>query len=95
VQIYPIQSAKVQRPPLRAATLTRQRLIGWLDQHISRRVIFVTAEAGYGKTTLLADYSRRAQHRMLWFRIDQDDANWVKCEVCSLRTRRLGLAKPR
>ena len=77
VQGYPIQLAKVQRPPLRAATLRRQRLIGWLDDHASRRVIFVSAEAGYGKTTLLADWARHARVRVLWYRIDEDDGNWV------------------
>jgi len=83
VQGFPIQQSKVQRPPLRAATLHRQRLLDWLDEHINRRVIFVTAEAGYGKTTLLADWARRARVRVLWYRIDEDDANWVKCEVYS------------
>ena len=85
VQGFPIQLAKVQRPPLRAATLRRQRLNHWLDEHSNRRVIFVTAEAGYGKTTLLADWARHARVRVLWYRIDEDDANWVKCEVCSPR----------
>src|SRR5947209_5050624 len=56
VHNFPIQRAKVQRPPLPAATLHRHRLFQWLDDHISRRVVFVTAEAGYGKTTLLADW---------------------------------------
>ena len=84
-QAFPIQPAKVQRPPLRPDTLSRERLLSWLDQHITRRVIFVTAEAGYGKTTLLADYSRRSRRRMLWFRIDAEDANLVKCDVCSER----------
>src|SRR6185369_3495844 len=60
VQGFPIQQAKVQRPPLRAATLRRLRLVQWLDDHISRRLIYVTAGSGYGKTTLLADFARRA-----------------------------------
>ena len=77
MQGYPIQLAKVQRPPLRAATLRRQRLNSWLDEHANRRVIFVSAEAGYGKTTLLADWARQARVRVLWYRIDDDDANWV------------------
>src|SRR5205807_1662175 len=56
VQPLPIQQAKVQRPPLRAATLRRPRLTQWLEENLHRRVILVTAEAGYGKTTLLDDY---------------------------------------
>ncbi|MFL5769690.1 MAG: hypothetical protein ACJ765_06385, partial [Chloroflexota bacterium] len=56
---YPIQVGKVQRPPLRDETLARHRLLDWLDVKIHNRVVFVIADAGYGKTTLLADFSRR------------------------------------
>jgi ATP/maltotriose-dependent transcriptional regulator MalT len=40
-------------------------------------VILVTADAGYGKTTLLADFSRRTRRRVLWYRIDENDRSWV------------------
>src|SRR4051794_7607280 len=50
VHAYPIQQAKVQRPLLRAATLHRARLVQWLDDHVRRRLVLITAEAGYGKT---------------------------------------------
>src|SRR4029078_7638284 len=53
---YPIQPAKVQRPPLRDETLARDRLLDWLAAKIHHRVILVLADAGYGKTTLLADF---------------------------------------
>jgi hypothetical protein len=80
---YPIQQGKIQRPPLRAATLHRAHLVAWLNEHVRRRLVLVVAEAGYGKTTLLADWARTAPTRVAWFRMDEDDANWVKCEVCS------------
>jgi hypothetical protein len=82
VQGSPIQLAKVQRPPLRAATLRRHRLNRWLNEHAGRRVVLVSAEAGYGKTTLLADWTRQAGVRVLWYRIDEEDSNWCKCWVC-------------
>lgn len=74
---YPVQLAKVQRPPLRDETLARDRLLGWLDVKIHSRVVFVTAEAGYGKTTLLADFSRRTRLRTLWYRLDAEDRSWI------------------
>ena len=74
---YPIQVGKVQRPPLREETLARHRLLDWLDVKIHNRVVFVIAEAGYGKTTLLADFSRRTRLRTLWYRMDEEDRNWV------------------
>jgi len=74
---YPIQIGKVQRPPLREETLARHRLLDWLDVKIHNRVVFVIADAGYGKTTLLADFSRRTRLRTLWYRMDEEDRNWV------------------
>jgi hypothetical protein len=77
VSSLPIQPGKVQRPLLREETLARHRLLDWLDVKIHNRVMFVTAEAGYGKTTLLADFSRRTHLRTLWYRMDQEDRSWV------------------
>ena len=39
--------------------------------------MFVIADAGYGKTTLLADFSRRTRLRTIWYRLDEDDRDWV------------------
>jgi ATP/maltotriose-dependent transcriptional regulator MalT/DNA-binding SARP family transcriptional activator len=75
--VFPIQATKVQRPPLRAETLRRDRLLEWLSVKIHHRIVFVTADAGYGKTTLLADFARRSRLPMLWYRLDEDDRNWV------------------
>jgi ATP/maltotriose-dependent transcriptional regulator MalT len=77
VSEFPVQAAKVQRPALRTETLQRDRLLDWLSAQADSRVILVTAEAGYGKTTLLADFSRRTRRRVLWYRIDENDRSWV------------------
>lgn len=74
---YPIQISKVQAPPLRDQTLARDRLLEWLGVKIHDRAVLVIAEAGYGKTTLLADFSRRTRLRTLWFRLDRGDRDWV------------------
>ncbi len=74
---YPIQPGKVQAPALRDETLARTRLLDWLEIKIHSRVIFVIADAGYGKTTLLADFSRRTRLRTIWYRLDEDDRDWV------------------
>src|SRR5262245_38011299 len=74
---YPIQPAKVQRPSLRDETLARDRLLDWLAAKVHHRVILVLADAGYGKTTLLADFSRRTRIRTLWYRLDEEDRDWV------------------
>ncbi|HSO30721.1 MAG TPA: AAA family ATPase, partial [Candidatus Sulfomarinibacteraceae bacterium] len=74
---YPVQINKVQAPPLRDETLERVRLLDWLHVKIHRRVVLVTAEAGYGKTTLLSDFTRRSRVRTLWFRLDRGDRDWI------------------
>src|SRR4051812_19933251 len=74
---YPIQPGKIQAPALRDETLARTRLLDWLDVKIHSRVVFVIADAGYGKTTLLADFSRRTRLRTIWYRLDEDDRDWV------------------
>ncbi len=77
VHRYPIQPAKVQRPAIRDDTLARDRLLDWLSAKIHDRVILVLADAGYGKTTLLADFSRRTRLRTLWYRLEDDDRDWI------------------
>jgi len=74
---YPVQLSKVQAPPLREDILARDRLLDWLSVKVHSRVVLLVAEAGYGKTTLLADFSRRTRIRVLWFRLDRGDRDWV------------------
>ncbi len=74
---FPIQYAKVQPPPLREETLARHRLLDWLAAKIHHRIILVLADAGYGKTTLLADFAGRTRLRTLWYRLDEDDRDWI------------------
>jgi len=74
---YPVQLGKVQAPSLRDDTLARERLLDWLSVKIHSRVVLLVAEAGYGKTTLLADFSRRTRIRVLWYRLDRGDRDWV------------------
>ncbi|MBI2777492.1 MAG: AAA family ATPase [Chloroflexi bacterium] len=74
---FPVQLNKVQAPPLRDETLERVRLLDWLRVKIHRRIVLVTAEAGYGKTTLLADFTRRSRVRTLWYRLDRGDRDWT------------------
>ena len=74
---YPIQPGKIAAPGLRDETLARTRLLDWLDLKIHSRLIFVIADAGYGKTTLLADFSRRTRLRTIWYRLDEEDRDWI------------------
>ena len=70
---YPVQLAKVTPPILRDDTLARPRLLDWLQAKIHSRLVLIIADAGYGKTTLLADFTRRTRRRVLWYRLDETD----------------------
>jgi LuxR family maltose regulon positive regulatory protein len=74
---FPIQLSKIQPPALRAETLERPRLLDWLRTHIHSQVVLVLADAGFGKTTLLADFSRRTRLRTLWYRLERSDQDWA------------------
>jgi len=77
VNNFPIQPSKVHAPPLRDETLARDRLLEWLDAKVTHRLVYLIAEAGYGKTTLLADFTRRSRLRVMWYRLDETDRDWV------------------
>ncbi len=72
-----VQPGKVEPPPIGDDILERPRLLEWLGAKIHRRVVLVSAEAGFGKTTLLADFAQRTRTRVLWYRLDEADRDWT------------------
>lgn len=71
---HPINDAKITRPEL-AEIFVRRRLIDELNPKPGRLGIFITAPAGYGKTTLLASYLEHTGRPSIWYRIDASDAD--------------------
>ncbi len=69
--------SKVRAPVLRDSTLARPRLLEWMDRHTDERVRVLAAEAGFGKTTLLADWARRTVRTVRWLKLDPVDAEWA------------------
>ena len=84
----PVIRSKIQPPPLRSSTLSRQRLLDRLSDAVESRLTLIVAEAGYGKTTLLADFSARAPVRCLWYKLDPTDADpvtWTNYLIAAVR----------
>lgn len=77
VNPLPVQPARIHRPPLRPDVLSRERLNGWLEQASGGRLALVVAEAGHGKTTLLADWSRHTRRLTTWYRLEPADRDWL------------------
>ncbi len=77
VELGPIIKSKIQAPALRSSTLSRQRLIDQLREATTHRLTLLIAEAGYGKTTLLADFVSTSGTRTMWYRLDPTDADVI------------------
>ena len=63
-------------PPRPApALLQRPRLMQRLLDNLERPVTLVTANAGSGKTTLVADFVRTHARQFVWYQLDRTDAD--------------------
>jgi LuxR family transcriptional regulator, maltose regulon positive regulatory protein len=68
-----ILKAKLYVPRYRADAVPRSRLHERLDEGARREVTVVSAPAGFGKTTLLADWSQRSEPPVAWVSLDERD----------------------
>jgi ATP/maltotriose-dependent transcriptional regulator MalT/DNA-binding SARP family transcriptional activator len=66
---------KLAPPRPAPALLPRPRLMERLAANLSRTVTLVTANAGAGKTTLVADFVREYAPRFVWYQLDHTDAD--------------------
>ena len=55
--------------------LERPRLVDRLRSNISAPVTVVTADAGCGKTTLIAEFVRSEPRPYVWYQLDHTDAD--------------------
>lgn len=62
-------------PPTLPVVFHRTRLFRLLDKSKARRLIWITAPAGAGKTTLVASYLKTKRFPVLWYRLDESDAD--------------------
>ena len=67
--------AKLLPPRPAPALLPRPRLAERLQANLTNPVTLVTANAGSGKTTLVADFVRTRVERFVWYQLDASDAD--------------------
>jgi len=72
--VLPIIERKIRPPRPPKVFCRRQRLLGLVHQYVDRKLIVVSAGAGYGKTTLLAGYCQDADMPVCWYTLDPYDA---------------------
>jgi LuxR family maltose regulon positive regulatory protein len=68
-----IALAKITLPGRRSTTIVRDRLLQALDQSLTGKLTVVHAPAGYGKTSLLADWGQSAKFPVSWLSLDAAD----------------------
>jgi LuxR family transcriptional regulator, maltose regulon positive regulatory protein len=84
----PLLDAKFSAPESRPDTVSRAKLIG-AARSSDRRVIAVTAPAGYGKSTFLAQWAQTEDRRVAWVSLDRfdDDPAVLLASLASAYTR--------
>jgi len=71
--VFDLVAAKLNRPVIRPGTVRRSALIERLARGDHRPIVSVTAPAGYGKTTALAQWAGRNGQAFAWVSVDEAD----------------------
>ena len=70
---FDLVTSKLRRPPVRPGTVHRPSLVERLVREDPRPVVSVVAPAGYGKTTLLAQWAEHNSQAFAWVSVDEAD----------------------
>ncbi len=73
--MIPVLLTKVTLPHRRGELLTRQRLVDLCDDLLDKKLIIVTAPAGYGKTSLLLDVAHQHEFPFCWYALGAMDGD--------------------
>jgi LuxR family maltose regulon positive regulatory protein len=71
--LEPILKTKLYIPAVRPGRVTRTRLMTLLEESVAQELTLISAPAGYGKTTLLAEWATITRLPVAWFSIDTAD----------------------
>ncbi len=88
----PLLVTKLYIPPARSDLVARPHLIKQLDEALSgpHKLILLSAPAGFGKTTLVAEWLWHLDQPAAWLSLDQDDndpAHFWRYVIAALQTK--------
>ncbi|MBZ0201860.1 MAG: hypothetical protein IT281_07050 [Ignavibacteria bacterium] len=64
--------SRLEIPALPGNIISRERLNTLIHNNINKKLIFIEAPAGYGKTTLVIDYLNLHKHEYAWFSVPEN-----------------------
>ena len=73
-----IIASKISPAAPAPSTLSRPRLVEWFARQSQARLILVSAEAGYGKSTLLNDFDLQTRDACAWYRMETSDRQFAR-----------------
>jgi LuxR family transcriptional regulator, maltose regulon positive regulatory protein len=69
----PILATKLYVPPPRPKVILRPNLIERLNEGLHRKLILISAPAGFGKTTLVSEWAAGCKRPVAWLSLDEGD----------------------
>ena len=75
IMSQPIITGKLTVPPCPAGYLSRPRLEAMWEDWRGRRLVLITAGAGFGKTSLLSAFTKVCTRPVFWYTLDEMDAD--------------------
>ena len=85
---FQIVLTKINRPAVDRRWIARPRLLSALDDALSRKLTLISAPAGYGKTTLAAQWLDHIPHPCAWLSLDEHDDDpdcFLRYVIASIR----------
>ena len=66
-------STKIKIPPLRSKLIIRTELIERINTYLDRNFLLLSAPAGFGKSTLISEWSSTTNKPVAWLSLDQGE----------------------
>lgn len=69
----PLLATKLYIPQIYSDSISRSRLTSQIDEGMKRKLVLISAPAGFGKTTLISDWSMKSAWPVAWLSLDEGD----------------------